>query len=342
MNKTTSMEKYFLFSLLGIVMVITIAIFWPFITVVVLSAAFAVMLGPIYVWIKRHITKGISWIASSITVILFLIALCVPLFFLGTVIFNQAQDAYISITQDGSANELISKVDRSINEIMPNEFVFDTHSKINELGLFISNNTARFFTSTFNSILMFVLMILTIFYLLKDGKEWRENLISISPLSESHMKEILSKLKSAINSILRGSFSIAIVQGLLVSIGFTIFGVPNGALWGVVAGIASFIPTFGTSIVSVPAILFLYLNGMHVQALGLLIWSGVLIGLVDNLLSPYFISKNTEIPSLFILFSILGGISLIGPVGVLIGPLILSLLYSLISIYREESKTSHS
>jgi predicted PurR-regulated permease PerM len=74
---------------------------------------------------------------------------------------------------------------------------------------------------------------------------------------------------------------------------------------------------------------------MHVQALGLLLWSMLLVGTIDNILNPYIISRDSEIPSLFILFGILGGISLIGPVGILIGPLVLSLLFSLISIYKK-------
>lgn len=339
MHTTSVIEKYFLFILLAIVILLTLAIFYPFITVVVLAGAFAVVLDPVYLWMKHKVTRGISWLASLITVILFLIVLCGPLFFIGTVIFKQAENSYHYIVDSGAGtNELVKKIDTSINKAMPEGFTFDTQGKLNELGSFLSNNLTKFFTSTFNSILMFILMTLTIFYLLKDGQQWKRNFISLSPLSDNHIEEILAKLRDAINRILKGSFFIAIAQGLLVGVGLTIFGVPSAALWGVVAGMASFVPTIGTSIVTIPAILFLYFTGLHVQAIGLAIWSVVLVGLIDNALSPYVISKNTEIPSLFILFSILGGISLIGPLGVLIGPLVLSLLYSLISIYKKEIK----
>lgn len=333
---TSTVEKYFLFGLLAIVIGITLAIFYPFITVVVLACAFAVVLNPVYLFIKRRITRGVAWIASTLTVLLFLAVLCLPLFFVGTIIFNQAQDVYMTITTGDATANLVQKIDTSINNIMPNGFVFDTESKMHELGVFLSNNVTSFFSSTFNSILMFILMTLTIFYVLKDGAEWRKGIIKFFPLSDNHIEEILTKLASAINRILKGSFIIAITQGLLVGLGFTIFGVPSAALWGVVAGIASFVPTVGTSIVAIPAILFLFFTGMQLEALGLLIWSVVLVGLIDNLLSPYVISKDTEIPSLFILLSILGGVTLMGPVGVLIGPLVLSLLYALISIYRKE------
>lgn len=337
MHTTSVIEKYFLFILLAIVLLLTLVIFYPFITVVVLAGAFAVVLDPVYSWIKRKVTRNVSWVASLVTVVLFLIMLCGPLFFMGTVIFKQAQSSYHYIVNSNTdTNTLIHTIDASINKAMPEGFTFDTQTKINELGSFLSSNITKFFTSTFNSLLMFILMTLTIFYLLKDGEQWKKSFVNLSPLSENHAEEILSKLRDAINRILKGSFFIAIAQGVLVSIGLTIFGIPSAALWGVVAGMASFVPTVGTSVVTVPAILFLYFTGMHIQALGLLIWSIVLVGLVDNALAPYVISKNTEIPSLFILFSILGGISLLGPIGVLIGPLVLSLLYSLISIYKKE------
>ncbi len=332
----TSTEKYFLFVLLSITIIITLVIFYPFLTMFVLAAAFAVVLNPVYIWIKKHLVWNVSWLASILTVLIFLIFLCVPLFFVGKAVFIQTQNVYYSLVSSGASNHLVETIDTSINKVLPAGFNFDVHSKITELMSSLSSHLAQFFSSTINSIIMFVLMMFTLFYLLKDGAKWKKGLINIFPLSDLHTNEILDNLKKSINRIFKGSFIIAIAQGILAWAGFMIFGVPNPVIWAVVAGIASFIPTIGTSIVSVPAILFLFFTGMQLQALGLLIWSGLLIGTIDNLLAPYIISRDTEIPSLFILFSILGAITLIGPLGILIGPLVLSLLYSLVSIYKKE------
>lgn len=334
--KNNPIEKYFLFIILGLTIIFVLAIFYPFLTMVILSAAFAVVLHPLYLLIRTRVTKGVAWMASLLTVIIFIIALCGPLFITGKVVFNQTQQAYNSITKTENTSSLIRRLDNSINKVMPTGFTFDTRAKINDLAAYLTGNVTNFFASTFKTIIMFTLMVLTLFYLLKDGGHWRRSFINLCPLSEENTEEILTQLNSAINRIIKGSFFIAIVQGILVSIGLAIFGVPNAVLWGLVAGIASFIPTLGTSIVMAPAILFLFFTGMPLHALGLSIWAIVFVGLIDNLLSPYVISQNTDIPSLFILFSILGGISLMGPVGILIGPLALSLLYSLISIYRRE------
>jgi predicted PurR-regulated permease PerM len=334
--QTSKTEKYFLFGLLTIILILTLAILYPFLTVFAIAAAFTVVISPVYVWIKKHITRNKSGFASLLTIVLFLLVLCVPLFFMGTIIFDQAQNAYQFIIQNGDTNFFIQKIDSSINRLMPNGFTFNTHEKVASLVSFLTDNIGNFFTATFNTILMAMLTVFTMFYLLKNGEGWKNGLIKLLPLSEKNIKEILSSLKDSVNRILKGSFFIAIIQGILAWIGLWIFGVPNPALWGVVAGMASFVPTLGTSIVFVPSILFLLFTGMQIQALGLLLWAMLLVGMIDNILSPYIISKNTEVPSLFILFSILGGISLMGPIGILMGPLVLSLLYSLIAIYRKE------
>ncbi len=335
--QTIQSEKHFLYVLLAIVATITVAIFWPFLTMVILAVAFAVVLTPVYQWIKKHITKNISWLASFITVLLFFIVLCIPFFFVGKVVLNQVQDAYQYITTSGSPGSFLESIDASINKVMPNGFTFDIYEKITQMTSFLSNNIANFFSATFRTLAMFLLMLLTLFYLLRDGAKWKKGLFTLFPLSEKNTHEILVTMRSAINRIFKGSFLIAIVQGFMMAVGLTIFGVPNAAIWGVVAGMSSFVPSIGTSLVSVPAILFLFFSGMELQALGMLLWSLLAVGLVDNLLSPYIISKDTEISSLFILLSIIGGLSLMGPVGIFIGPLVISLLFSLVSIYKKET-----
>lgn len=333
---TTSTEKYFLFVLLLIVIVLTFFIFYPFLAIIILAAAFAVVLNPIYLFIKNHLVRKIAWLASLLTVIIFLVGLCVPLFFVGKAVLSQTQSLYNSIVLSGNSSHLVESINSSINKLLPTGFNFDIHTKITELTSSLSSNLAKLFSSTLNSVFMFALMVFSLFYLFKDGEKWKAGFVKIFPLSDDNVIEILENLRKSINRIFKGSFIIAIVQGILAWIGFIVFGIPNPVLWAAVAAVASFIPTVGTSIVTVPAILFLFFTGMPLHALGLLIWSSVIVGTIDNILSPYIISKDTEIPSLFILFSILGAVSLMGPLGIFIGPLVLSLLYSLISIYKRD------
>jgi predicted PurR-regulated permease PerM len=334
---TITTERYFLFILLLIALIVTFVFIYPFLAVFILAAAFSVILNPIYLLIKKYIVRNISWLASTLTLIFFLLVLCVPLFFIGKSIFIQSQNLYTNLVSSGNSNTIIESIDSSINKLLPSGFNFDLSSKVKELTNSFTNNLAELFSSTLNSLFMFSLMILALFYLLKDGDKWKSEIINILPLSNNDTQEILNNLHGSIKRIFGGSFIIAIAQGTLAWFGFMLFGVPNAIIWAAVAGICSFIPTVGTSLVSVPAMLFLYFSGMEWQAVGLLLWSVLLVSTIDNILYPYIVSGKTEIPSLFILFSILGGVSLIGPLGILIGPLVISFLYSLITIYKKES-----
>lgn len=334
--QTKIMERYFFFGLLFLTLVFTFFIFRPFWIVLVLGASFAIVLRPIYNWlVSKKISKTF---ASLITILFFLILICVPLFGIGVLVFNQSEKVYHLVTNTNQITPFISNLNYSINHILPNGMSFNLSARISDFISLISNNVAQIFSSTLSTIFGFILMIVAIFYFLKDGAEWKKSLIILSPMSDIDDKKIIARLKQTINGVLKGTLLIALVQGILMGIGLTIFGVPNAALWAVVAAIASLIPTIGTALVSVPAIIYLYATGDLPQAIGLLIWSILVVGMIDNFLSPMIVGRSIKIPEFLILFSVLGGITLLGPVGVLIGPLAVSLLYSLISIYRNEFK----
>ena len=162
-------------------------------------------------------------------------------------------------------------------------------------------------------------------------------MLQLSPLSGVDDEKILGRLTKTINGVIKGYLLIALIQGILMGIGLTIFHVPDGALWGVVAGITSIIPPLGTAVVSVPAVIFLFVTGHIGAAIGLLIWAILIVGTGDNVLNPYIVGHRIDIPPFLILFSVLGGIALLGPVGILIGPLTISLLYALTEIYQNRN-----
>jgi predicted PurR-regulated permease PerM len=205
---------------------------------------------------------------------------------------------------------------------------------------FLFSNIGNIFNTTISALASFILVLFSIFYFLKDGERWQKAIIRLSPISDKNDKKILTKLSSSIRGIVKGYLFIGLIQGSLVSIGFVIFHVPNPALWGVAGGIASLLPPFGTALVTVPAIIFLFATGHLLSAVGLLLWSALLVGSVDNFLNPILVGKKIKIPPFLILFSVLGGISLLGPIGILVGPLVISLLDTLVSIYREEFQNS--
>jgi predicted PurR-regulated permease PerM len=331
-----SIEKYFFFGLLLATLVFTFFVFRPFWVTIILGVSFAIVLHPVYDWFESK--RLPNWFSALITVLLFLIILCGPLLGIGVLIFNQSQDVYRVVVEDGGVKPFMASVDNTVNRILPSGVNVDINEKAESFVSYVSDNVARIFSATISAFFSFILMLLIMFYFLKDGARWRKAVIVLSPLADKDDEKIIRRLKLAVNSVIKGSLFIALIQGTMMGIGLWIFGIPNPALWGVVAAMCAMIPSIGTALVSVPAIIYLFYTGDTVPAIGLLAWATVAVGLIDNFLSPYIVGSKINIPPLFILFSVLGGIAFLGPVGILIGPLSVSLLYTLISIYRNEFK----
>jgi predicted PurR-regulated permease PerM len=330
------MEKYFFFGLLLVTLVSVFFIFRPFWIVLVLGASLSIVLYPVYKWLKNK--KLPNWLASLLTLFFFIVVLCIPLFGIGSIVFNQSQNLYHTTIANGNAFPFLDSVGDKINRVLPSGVSFNINEKVSVFISYLTNNIANIFSATVTALFSFVLLLLTIFYLLKDGDKWKKTLLQLSPLSGTADEKILNRLSQTINGVIKGYLFIALIQGTLMGIGLTIFKVPNPAIWGVIAGIASIIPPLGTAVVSVPAVIFLFLTGNIGAAVGLLVWAIVIVGAGDNFLNPYIVGHKINIPPFLILFSVLGGIALLGPIGILIGPLAVSLLYTLTEIYQSEFK----
>ena len=334
--QTKIIERYFFFILLFIIFVFSFLIFRPFWMVLLLGISFSIVLYPVYEWFNKR--KLPNWLSALLTVFFFIIIIGVPLFGMGVIVFNQSQNAYQIIVNNVHSLSFIDSINNSINRILPEGISFDLYEKISNFISFVSNNVASIFTSTLSTIFSLVLTLLSMFYFLKDGAHWRKALVILSPLSDTDDEKIINKLSRAVNGIIKGYLFIALIQGILMGVGLAIFGVPNSALWGLVTMITALVPSIGTAIISVPAIIFLLITGNTFEAIGLLVWAVAVVGMIDNLLSPFIVGNKINLPPFLILFSVLGGISLLGPIGILVGPLTISMLYTLISIYRHEFK----
>ncbi len=201
----------------------------------------------------------------------------------------------------------------------------------------IAGHAGDIFSGVSRFILSSFIFLIALYYLLRDGARARRALITISPLPDTEDEAILDQLARAINSIIKGSLVIALIQGVLTTVGLAIFGVPNPALWGMIAAIAALIPGIGTSLVIAPAILYLFAIGHVPQAIGFTAWGALAVGFIDNLLGPKLVGKGMRLHPLLVLLSVLGGLALFGTVGIFLGPLTLSLLFALLSIHMKMS-----
>jgi len=327
--------KYFFFTLLILAIAFTLILFRPFLTVIILSASLALVFSPVYKWLQSKMSWQSGWLSSLITILLFIVILCGPLFFVGKLMFQESTDLYQSLTSTYDSNKFLENLESQISGFLPDDIDIDLKEKIADVVSTVSENLGKLFSSTLNTIFSFFLVILSMFYFLKDGDRWKKAIIFLSPLPDTYDKKVIERLKKAVNGIIFGYPFIGFAQGALLGLGFFIFGIPNAVLFGVIAAIASLVPMFGTGLVAIPVILFLFATGDTTSAIGFSIWSGVIVGASDEVLRPLVIGNHLNIPPLLILFAVLGGLAFLGPIGVLIGPLTLSLLHALVSIYRE-------
>ncbi|MDQ5931276.1 MAG: hypothetical protein QG674_442 [Patescibacteria group bacterium] len=330
-----STRKYFYFLLFILGAGLTVLILWPFAKVLVLSLALSAVLFPVYNKIKSFIK--VPWISSLLTVILFIIVLCIPLFVVGTLVFKQSQGLYSWVIEHGGFDNITRIFNRSIENIFPGGSI-NLKDSITLVTAKFSESIGTVFTATLSTLFSLFLVALSMFYLFKDGINWKKMIVHFSPLSDESGERIISKLVIAVNGIIKGYLFIAVIQGLLMGIGLAIFQVPNAAILGLLAAIASLVPTVGTALVAVPVTIFLFISGHTGAGIGFAIWSAALVGSVDNFLNPYIVGKKIAIHPLIVLFSVLGGLALMGPIGILIGPLTISFLYALSSVYRAEVK----
>ncbi len=178
----------------------------------------------------------------------------------------------------------------------------------------------------------------TFFYFLVDGERIARFLKQVSPLSDGEDEELMRDFVSMSRAIMKGSLAVAIVQGVLGGIGFAAVGLSSPAVWGAVMGIFSLIPIVGTGIIWVPAGLWLFLMGEVWQGAFLLAFGAGVISTVDNILRPKLVGRDAQIHPLLVFFSTIGGISLFGVPGFLIGPIIVSFFLALVRIYGREFK----
>jgi predicted PurR-regulated permease PerM len=200
-------------------------------------------------------------------------------------------------------------------------------------------NIDSLFSKAAGFVLGAVVLLFALYFILRDGKSLKRQLVNLSPLPDRQDEQIFSKLNSAVHSVVWGSLAVGLIQGVLTGIGFAIFGVPSPALWGSVAVVAALVPGIGTALVLIPGVVYLFATGSAGMAIGLLIWGAIAVGLIDNFLGPLLINRGVKIHQFLILLSVLGGLSFFGPIGFIAGPLVLSLLFALLEIYKENLKS---
>lgn len=334
--KLHTIQTAFFFALLLGMTALLAAMFWPFFNVIALSAVLALTFRPMCLWIQRKVCFGRPTLAALATLVVMLALVAGPLAFVGARVFDESRAVYTSLDPESVnfSQTLERWVETPVRAFAPS-FRLDVRAIAGSVFGYLGGHAAAFLSGTVSVVAGFALTLIATFFFLKDGPDLAAKLRRLSPLDEDDERHLGEKISAAVNAVVRGVVLVGVIQGILVGVGFAIFGVGNATLWGFLSALLAMVPGLGTGLVTLPAVIYLLAVGKTGAAIGLAIWGFAVVGLVDNFLAPYFYSKGIDIHQIAILFGVLGGITLFGPLGFIYGPVAIALFMALVSVYRD-------
>ncbi|HEU0080514.1 MAG TPA: AI-2E family transporter [Candidatus Paceibacterota bacterium] len=331
---TKRFQLYFFIALLLAILALTLRLFQPFIAPLALAFMTAIVVRPVHRWIMAR-TSHRRGLSATLTVLFVLLVILVPL----GVLLQQITLESISFLSDvkdgklGGLDEISAQIARPIQDIFPS-FTLDLAPRLKAFAAGIVSNAGNIFSFTTSAGLSLFIAIVGLFYMLRDGHTFKKGIVELSPLADKYDNQIIDKIERAVNSVVKGSLFTALIKGILAAVGFAIFGVPHAILWGTLTAIVALLPGIGAGITLIPAIIFLLAIDSLGAAIGLAVWSVVVVGLVDNIVMPFIVGRGFTVHPLFVLLSVVGGLIFFGPIGLFLGPLVVALLSALVEIYK--------
>ncbi|NTV41065.1 MAG: AI-2E family transporter [Candidatus Moranbacteria bacterium] len=337
---------YFFFFVLFAVSAVTYFILKPFFFSIILAGMLAGALQRPYNFLVKATggRKGLSSLLIS------LLGMILFLTLMGAVIGIVAKETaflYQSTISEGSVYEKYAEP--FMSHINQNQFLrslgFENMINGDILGKSFSQIGQGFFMivqkiyqgiadTTFSSVVIFF----TLYFLLIEGKKLVRHIIYLIPLKNSHKKVLSEKFVSITRATAKGAMIIAIIQGSLGMLLFLFLGIDSAFILGIFMMLSSLIPMFGAGLVWFPTAIVMFLTGNIWQGWIILAVGGGVISTIDNFLRPKLVGKDTQMHPLIVFFATLGGITVFGFLGLLIGPIIVALFLSLWDIYAEEFK----
>jgi len=177
-------------------------------------------------------------------------------------------------------------------------------------------------------------VVFTMYYLFRDGEQIVKKLPSALPVSAKQGEAIIIRTQQVVSASVYGVVTIAVLQGLLGGFAFWLLGVPSPLLWAVLMTFICMIPIAGSFLVWLPLSIYLMATGHWIKALLLIVWGALVVSTIDNFLRPKLIKNQTKLHELFVFFSVLGGISVFGLLGLVLGPVVLAITLGLLQTFR--------
>jgi len=327
-------------------------IFQPFFSVLIWAGVLTVVFSPVFRKILKF-TKGRRALGALVTCLLILLLIVLPATSLVAMITQQSVALYHSIENSLSAQggDAAARLDQIRNrpsvqwiQEQARKWFGANDADLEEYARQIFRAASKWAVSQGTSLVAgaggalfsFLLMFITMFFLLRDGPALVEIVSASNPLPEAYEAEIIRKFQDVSYATFFGSILTAMVQGLAGALLFWALGVPSPLFWGAMVALVSLVPVVGAFLVWVPMSSYLYLIGQTTRGIVLLALGGIVVSSIDNVLKPMIIQGRTNMHPLLVFFGVLGGLQVFGFLGILLGPLTITVFLSFLSFYRLE------
>ncbi|MCG8343690.1 MAG: AI-2E family transporter [Chlorobiales bacterium] len=342
------MQKTILNNIILLVFVLVISVIFVsmisnFLMVILIAAIFSGLAMPLNRWFEK-LFRGKKNFSAAMTLLTVAIILIFPLLALLGIVAGQAIKVSRSVgpwiearlEEPTALPDIIDSLPYSGTIIEYSDEILQRLGElVGKMSSFLFDNISSFTLSTVHTLFMMFVFFYTMFFLLRDGREFLERIIYYLPLSERDQSRMLDKFTSVTGATIRGTFVIGIIQGTLAGIALGVAGIESAVFWGAVMTVLSIIPVIGSGLVWGPAVIYLYATGEYMSATGLLLFCGLLVSSIDNVLRPILVGRDTKMHELLIFFGTFGGISLFGIAGFIVGPIIAALFITVWEIYGE-------
>jgi len=331
--KDTELESKALLFLVGMASVLFALVLKPLFGAVCWSVFIAIVFWPLHVrFLRGSRNRRNMAAAASLTVVLLIVIL--PL---AAVASSITQETSVLVAKMRSGEIQFSDYFQRIVQALPAwaRGVLD-HFGIADLGLLqqklieVMGNSSRAVTTrvvgigqvTLNFIVSFFTMLYVLYFLFRDGDRLAQSIARAIPLHPQHTRRLLTQFATVVRATVKGNILVALVQGALGSLAFWFLGLPGAVVWGAVMALLSLLPAVGAILVWGPVAVYYVVSGDLVRGIGLAVWGTLVIGLVDNVLRPILVGKDTRMPDYLVLVATLGGLVVFGLNGFVIGPVI--------------------
>jgi predicted PurR-regulated permease PerM len=337
-------RKAFLLLLVVGISLLFISVIRPFLLSVFLAAIFGGLVYPLFGWFRRALGDRRRLAALTTIAVLFVGVLIPTAAFLGVVANEAVQVGTRAQTWFLAESDRLEQMRAAITARAPfvarflpdgAELATQIRDVAGRTGPVIVGSLAAATRGTLNFLLQLFILLYALYYFLTGGPQLLRQVLYYVPLWPDEEAQLLERFVSVTRATLKGSLLIGVIQGGVAGLAFWVTGVPSPAFWGTVMIVLSIIPAVGSSLVWVPAVIYLLLMGQTVPGLALLAWCAVVVSSIDNFLRPMLIGRDARMSDLLILLSTLGGIFLFGAVGFIVGPIVAALFVTVWHIYGE-------